>query len=74
MGTYEVSRDMITKANAAVGAGGGGLGITLGDLSGNGGNGVNRPAPHLAAPCGRAVLQWFRYSPSHLSTCLLLAA
>jgi formylglycine-generating enzyme required for sulfatase activity len=39
IGKYEVSRDMITKANAA-----GGLGITLFDLSSYGGNGVNRPA------------------------------
>ncbi len=36
---YEVSRDMITKANAA-----GSLGITLSDMSSYGGNGVNRPA------------------------------
>jgi hypothetical protein len=39
IGKYEVSRDMITKANAA-----GGLGITLADMSSYGGNGVNRPA------------------------------
>ncbi|NBS50314.1 MAG: hypothetical protein EBS97_06900, partial [Verrucomicrobia bacterium] len=39
LGKYEVSRDMVNKANTA-----GGLGLTLGDLSGAGGNGVNRPA------------------------------
>jgi formylglycine-generating enzyme required for sulfatase activity len=39
IGKYEVSRDMITKANAA-----GGLGITLDDMSSYGANGINRPA------------------------------
>ena len=39
MGTYEVSRDAITKANAV-----GNLGITLADMTSFGGNGVNRPA------------------------------
>jgi len=39
LGKHEVSRDMITKANAA-----GSLGITLSDMSSYGGNGVNRPA------------------------------
>jgi len=39
IGKYEVSRDMITKANAA-----GILGITMADMSSRGGNGVNRPA------------------------------
>jgi hypothetical protein len=39
LGKHEVSRDMITKANAA-----GSLGITLYDMSSYGGNGVNRPA------------------------------
>ena len=39
IGKYEVSRDMITKANAA-----GGLGITTQDMTYYGGNGVNRPA------------------------------
>ena len=39
MGKFEVSRDMVTKANSA-----GGLGITLADMTALGGNGVNRPA------------------------------
>jgi len=39
LGKYEVSRDMITKANSA-----GGLGITIDNLNGLGGNGVNKPA------------------------------
>ena len=36
---YEISREMIEKANAA-----GGLGITLADMTNYGGNGPNRPA------------------------------
>ena len=39
LGKYEVSRDMITKANAA-----GSLGITMLDMRDLGGNGVNKPA------------------------------
>jgi hypothetical protein len=39
IGTFEVSRDAITKANAV-----GNLGITLADMTNFGGNGVNRPA------------------------------
>jgi len=40
---YEISREMIDKANA-----GGGLGITLADLSTMGGNGTLRPASGLS--------------------------
>lgn len=43
IGKYEVSRDMITKANAA-----GSLGITLSDMSSFGGNGGNRPASGIS--------------------------
>jgi formylglycine-generating enzyme required for sulfatase activity len=39
IGKYEVSRDMITKANSA-----GSLGITMSDMNSYGGNGVNKPA------------------------------
>ena len=39
LGKYEISRDMIEKANSA-----GGLEITMAELSLFGGNGVNRPA------------------------------
>jgi len=39
IGKYEVSRDMINKANTA-----GSLGITMKDMTPYGGNGVNRPA------------------------------
>ncbi len=40
MGQHEISRDMITKANAA-----GSLGITLADMSSIGGNGVGTMIP-----------------------------
>jgi formylglycine-generating enzyme required for sulfatase activity len=43
IGKYEVSRDMINKANAA-----GSLGITLADMSSYGGNGANRPATGIS--------------------------
>jgi hypothetical protein len=43
IGKYEVSRDMITKANAA-----GSLGITMFSMSLYGGNGVNRPATGIS--------------------------
>ena len=39
LGKYEVSRDMVEKANIL-----GSLGITLADISSYGGNGVNKPA------------------------------
>jgi hypothetical protein len=39
IGKFEISRDMIIKANAD-----GGLGITLADMTPYGGNGANRPA------------------------------
>ena len=39
LGKYEISRDMITKANASAG-----LGITMTDMSSLGGNGADRPA------------------------------
>jgi formylglycine-generating enzyme required for sulfatase activity len=43
IGKYEVSRDMINKANAA-----GSLGITLEDMQYYGGNGANRPATGIS--------------------------
>ena len=42
IGKHEISRDMVQKANQL-----GGLGISLGDLSFNGGNGVHRPATSI---------------------------
>ena len=43
LGKYEVSREMINKANSAEG-----LGITLFDMTNYGGNGVNRPATGIS--------------------------
>ena len=43
IGKYEVSREMIEKANAA-----GGLGITLQDMTRYGGNGSNKPATGIS--------------------------
>ena len=43
LGKYEVSRDMITKANSA-----GSLGITMSDMSGYGGNGLLKPATGIS--------------------------
>lgn len=42
LGKYEISRDMITKANSI-----GGLGITMFDMTNQGGNGPNRPATYI---------------------------
>lgn len=42
IGKYEISRDMVIKANAA-----GGLGITLHDMRNFGGNGADRPATNV---------------------------
>ena len=43
MGKYEINRDLIAKANSAVG-----LGISLFDLTSSGGNGTNRPATGIS--------------------------
>ncbi len=56
-GKFEVSRDMITKANAA-----GGLTITLADLSSFGGNGVNRPATGLTWFEAATFVNWLEYA------------
>ena len=57
MGTYEISRDMITKANAA-----GSLGITLYDMSSYGGNGVNRPATDVSWNEAARFINWLNTS------------
>ena len=54
---YEVSRDMITKANAA-----GSLGITLADMSSYGGNGVNKPATGLSWYEAATYVNWLNTS------------
>ena len=57
LGKYELSRDMITKANAA-----GSLGITLADMSDFGGNGVNRPATGISWLEAAKFVNWLNTS------------
>lgn len=57
IGKYEVSRDMIEKANAA-----GGLGITLRDMTSFGGNGVNRPATGIGWYEAAKYVNWLNTS------------
>lgn len=57
MGKYEVSRDMINKANAA-----GNLGITLADMTSFGGNGVNRPANSISWNEAARYVNWLNIS------------
>ena len=57
LGKYEVSRDMITKANAA-----GSLGITLADMTSYGGNGVNRPATGISWYEAARYVNWLNTS------------
>jgi formylglycine-generating enzyme required for sulfatase activity len=57
MGKYEVSRDMITKANAV-----GGLGITLDDMSSYGGNGVDKPATGVSWNEAARFVNWLNTS------------
>ena len=54
---YEVSRDMITKANVA-----GSLGITLQDMTSFGGNGVNRPATGISWYEAAKYVNWLNTS------------
>jgi formylglycine-generating enzyme required for sulfatase activity len=60
MGTYEVSRDMITKANSA-----GSLGITMSDMSPLGGNGANRPATGVTWYEAASLVNWLNTSTGH---------
>jgi formylglycine-generating enzyme required for sulfatase activity len=57
LGKYEVSRDMINKANTA-----GSLGITLYDMSSYGGNGVNRPATGVSWYEAAKYVNWLNTS------------
>ena len=57
MGKFEVSRDMVTKANSA-----GGLGITLADMTALGGNGVNRPATGVTWNESARFVNWLNTS------------
>jgi formylglycine-generating enzyme required for sulfatase activity len=60
MGKYEVSRDMINKANAA-----GNLGITLADMTSWGGNGVNRPATGVSWNEAARYVNWLNMSQGY---------
>jgi formylglycine-generating enzyme required for sulfatase activity len=57
LGKYEVSRDMVTKANAA-----GSLGITLWDMTSSGGNGVNKPATGITWYEAAKFVNWLNTS------------
>jgi sulfatase modifying factor 1 len=60
MGKYEVSRDMVSKANAA-----GNLGITMQDMTGYGGNGVNRPATGVSWNEAARFVNWLNTSQGY---------
>ncbi len=61
MGTYEISRDMITKANAASTN----LALTMQDISSYGGNGVNRPATGVSWNEAARFVNWLNTSSGH---------
>ena len=60
MGKYEVSRDMINKANAV-----GNLGITLNDMTSFGGNGANRPATGVSWNEAARYVNWLNTSQGY---------
>ena len=57
LGKYEVSRDMITKANSA-----GSLGITFQDMSSYGGNGLLKPATGISYYEAAKYVNWLNTS------------
>jgi len=57
IGKYEISRDVINKANAA-----GSLGITMYDMSSYGGNGVNKPATGVSWYESATYVNWLNTS------------
>lgn len=62
MGTYEVSRDMITKYNASNPTG---PQISLNDMSSFGGNGVDRPATGVSWNEAARFVNWLNTSTGH---------
>ncbi|MEM1060541.1 MAG: SUMF1/EgtB/PvdO family nonheme iron enzyme [Verrucomicrobiota bacterium] len=60
IGQFEVSRDMITKANTE-----GGLGLTLADMTGLGGNGPNQPATGLSWNEAARFVNWLNTSQGY---------
>lgn len=57
MGKFEVSRDMVDKANTL-----GGLGISLADMTNYGGSGVNRPATGVSWNEAARFVNWLNTS------------
>ena len=60
LGKYEISRDMITKANAA-----GSLGISLNDMTFQGGNGPNRPATGISWREAAQFVNWLNINKGY---------
>ena len=61
IGTYEVSRDMITKYNAL----GGGPAITMQDMTSYGGNGVDKPATGVSWNEAARFVNWLNTSKGY---------
>ncbi|MFZ4694171.1 MAG: formylglycine-generating enzyme family protein [Verrucomicrobiia bacterium] len=60
MGTYEVSRDMINKANDL-----GNLGVTLADMAPYGGNGVDKPATGVSWNEAARFVNWLNVNAGY---------
>jgi sulfatase modifying factor 1 len=60
LGKYEVSRDMVLKASTA-----GGLGLTLRDMTGYGGNGLNKPATGISWYEAARFVNWLNTSKGY---------
>ena len=67
LGKYEISRDIIDKANSL-----GGLGVSMYDMTSYGGNGANRPATGVSWNEAARFVNWLNtsrgYSISHFLT------
>jgi hypothetical protein len=72
IGKSEVSRDMITKANASIASGGGNLGITLFDMTPYGGNEPSHPATGASWNEAARFVNWLNtsqgYAPAYKFT------
>lgn len=65
IGTCEITRGMITKANAPLAVGGGNLGLTMYDMWNFGGNGASRPATGLTWYEAAKFVNWLNTSTGH---------
>jgi len=65
MGTYEISRDMITKANTVSAIQGQALNLSLLDMSAFGGNGVDRPATGISWNEAARFVNWLNTSQGY---------